>query len=92
MPGYNAAFMSSLNDHKAWEGNIKDMIAMSIRESGRPLVDMTWNDDEADPSGAVKDEPTLGLQLLPGLWPLRPPQTPLVYFMFKFYRISFKTL
>jgi hypothetical protein len=43
----------SLNDHVAWEGNIKDVVTISIRDSCRPLVD----DDEAGPNGAVKDEP-----------------------------------
>jgi hypothetical protein len=47
--------MSSLNDHKAWEGNIKDVIAMSICGGGRPLVRPDVRDSEADPSGAVKD-------------------------------------
>jgi hypothetical protein len=27
--------MLSLNDHNAWEGNINDVIAMSIRDNGR---------------------------------------------------------
>jgi hypothetical protein len=55
IPGYNAAFMSSLNDHKTWEGNIEDVIAMSICGGGRPLVRPDVRDSEADPSGAVKD-------------------------------------
>jgi hypothetical protein len=58
--------MSSLNDHKAWEGNIEDMITMSIYESGRPLVDLARDDDsEADLSDGRAHQ--LGLQLLPGL-------------------------
>jgi hypothetical protein len=50
-------YMSSLNDHNAWEGNIEDGIALSIRDSGGPLVDLTRDDDKAGPSGVVKDEP-----------------------------------
>jgi hypothetical protein len=46
-PGYNDAYMSSVNDHSAWAGNMEDMIAMSIRESGRPLVDLTSDDGDA---------------------------------------------
>jgi hypothetical protein len=34
------AWMESLNDHKAWEGNIDDVIAASIRDSNSPLVDL----------------------------------------------------
>ena len=49
--------MRSLNDHRAWEGDIEEVIAMSIHEAGMPLVDLTGNDDGAGPSGAVKDEP-----------------------------------
>jgi hypothetical protein len=48
--------MESLNDHSAWMGNVEDAIAMSIRDSGKPLVDLTLDDGEAGPSGAVKDE------------------------------------
>jgi hypothetical protein len=33
-PGFNAEFMSSLNDHAAWAGNIEDVIALSIRDKG----------------------------------------------------------
>jgi hypothetical protein len=47
-----------LNDHAARAGNIEDVIALSIRDNGRPLVDLTREDDEAGPSGVVKDEPT----------------------------------
>jgi hypothetical protein len=31
--------------------------ALSIHESDRPLVDLTHNDEEAGPSGTVKEEP-----------------------------------
>jgi hypothetical protein len=31
--------------------------ALSIRDSGRPLVELTCDKAEAVPSGAVKDEP-----------------------------------
>jgi hypothetical protein len=55
-PGYNAAYMASLNDTDAWRGDIDDVITMSIRDSGMPLVDLTHNGDEVGPSGAVKDE------------------------------------
>jgi hypothetical protein len=34
------------------------MTALSIRKSGRPLVDLTRDDDEAGPSGTVKEDPT----------------------------------
>jgi hypothetical protein len=47
--------MESLNVNIVWEGNIKDVIAMSIRDSGKPLVDLTCHDSEASPSVAVKD-------------------------------------
>jgi hypothetical protein len=57
MPGFSAAFMASLNDHNAWVGNIDDMIALSIRESGMPLVDLTRGDNKAGTSGTVKEEP-----------------------------------
>jgi hypothetical protein len=33
------------------------MIAMSIRESGRPLVDLRCNDGEVGTSGTVKEKP-----------------------------------
>jgi hypothetical protein len=55
--GFNTAFMASLNDHTAWVGNIDDVIALSIRESGIPLVDLMHDDNEADPSGTVKEDP-----------------------------------
>jgi hypothetical protein len=45
------AFMSSLNDHNVWEGNIEDMITLPIRDNGMPLVDITRNDDDAGSSG-----------------------------------------
>jgi hypothetical protein len=32
--------------------------ALSIHEDDRPLVDLTHNDEEAGPSGTVKEEPT----------------------------------
>jgi hypothetical protein len=35
--GFNALFIASLKDHNAW-GNINNIIALSIRESGRPDV------------------------------------------------------
>jgi hypothetical protein len=38
-------------------GNIKYVIAMSIRESGRLLVDLTRDGGEVGPSGMVKEEP-----------------------------------
>jgi hypothetical protein len=57
MSGFNAAFMASLNDHTAWAGNIDDVIALSIRESGRPLVDLMRYDGEAGPSGTLKEDP-----------------------------------
>ena len=54
MPGFNVAYMASLNDHRAWEGDIEAVIAESLRTAGVPVVDLTA--DEAGPSGAVKDE------------------------------------
>jgi hypothetical protein len=54
----NATFISSLNDHAARAGNIEDVIALSIHDKDRPLVDLKREDDEAGPSGVVKDEPT----------------------------------
>jgi hypothetical protein len=48
--------MASLNDKDAWRGDLDAAIAMSIRDAGVPLVDLT-NDGEAGPSDAVKDEP-----------------------------------
>jgi hypothetical protein len=50
--------MKSLNDNKTWEGNIKREIARSIHDSGKPLVDLTGEDDRAEPSIAAKDEPS----------------------------------
>jgi hypothetical protein len=55
---FNAGFMSSLKDHTAWEGNIEDVISLSIHYMGRPLIDLTCDDDKAGPSDALKDEPT----------------------------------
>jgi hypothetical protein len=49
--------MLSLNNHTAWEGTIEDVIAMSIGDSGRPLIDLARGDDVAGPNGMVKDEP-----------------------------------
>jgi hypothetical protein len=46
----------SLNDQDTWWGDVTAAIAMSIRDSGKPLVDLT-DDGEAGPSGVVKDEP-----------------------------------
>jgi hypothetical protein len=57
-PGFNAAFMASLNDHTAWAGNVDDVIALSIYESGWPLVDLRRDDGEASPSGTMEEEPT----------------------------------
>ncbi|KAK1610976.1 hypothetical protein QYE76_034649 [Lolium multiflorum] len=54
-PGLRAAFLASMNDKDAWRGD-DAAIAMSIRDSGKPLVDLT-DDGEAGPSGLVKDEP-----------------------------------
>jgi hypothetical protein len=48
--------MESLEDHNAWVRNIEDVIAMSIRDSGRWLVDLMRR--KAGPSSAVKDEPS----------------------------------
>jgi hypothetical protein len=55
--GFNAAFMASLNNHTAWTGNIDDVIVLSIRECGWPLVDLTRDNNEAGPSDTVKEEP-----------------------------------
>jgi hypothetical protein len=46
----------SLNDKGAWRGDLDMEIAMSIRDTRKPLVDLT-DDGEAGPSGVVKDEP-----------------------------------
>jgi hypothetical protein len=48
--------MASLNDKGAWRGDVDAATSMSIRDAGMPLADLT-DDDEAGPSGAVKDEP-----------------------------------
>jgi hypothetical protein len=40
-PKLNTTWMESRNDHTAWAGKIDDVIAMSIRDSDRPLVDLT---------------------------------------------------
>jgi hypothetical protein len=56
-PGLHAVFLASMNDKDACRGDVNAAITMSIRDAGMPLVDLT-NDDEAGPSGAVKDEPT----------------------------------
>jgi hypothetical protein len=55
-PGLHAVFASSLNDKYAWRGDLHAAIAMSIRDAGKPLVDLI-GDGEAGPSGLVKDEP-----------------------------------
>jgi hypothetical protein len=54
--GLNAAFMVSLNDKDARRGDLDAETAMSIRDAGMPLVNLT-RDGEAGPSGAVKDKP-----------------------------------
>lgn len=54
--GLRAACLPSLNDKDTWRGDLDAAITMSIRDIGRPLVDLT-DDGEAGPSGAVKDEP-----------------------------------
>jgi hypothetical protein len=48
--------MASLKDHTTRAGNIGDVIALSIRESDRPLVDLTRDYGEAGPIGTVKEE------------------------------------
>jgi hypothetical protein len=53
----HTVFAASLIDKDAWTGDLDAAIAMSIRDSGMPLVHLT-HDDEVGPSGAVKDEPT----------------------------------
>ncbi|KAK1631558.1 hypothetical protein QYE76_005873 [Lolium multiflorum] len=55
-PGLRAAFLASMNDKDAWRGDLDAAIAMSIRDFGKPLVDLS-DDGEAGPSGLVKDEP-----------------------------------
>jgi hypothetical protein len=54
---FNAAYMSSLNDTSAWEGNIENVIAISIYDNCMPLVNLTSNDDEVGSNSAMKDEP-----------------------------------
>jgi ArsR family metal-binding transcriptional regulator len=39
-------------------GSIEDVIVVSIRDSGVLLVNLTRDDDEASPSGVVKDKST----------------------------------
>jgi hypothetical protein len=56
-PGFNVAFIVSLNDHTAWVGNIDDIIALTISESSRPLVDLTRDSNEAGPNGTAEEEP-----------------------------------
>jgi hypothetical protein len=48
--------LASLNNKDAWRGDLEEAIAMSIRDTWKPLVDLT-DDGEAGPSGVVKDEP-----------------------------------
>jgi hypothetical protein len=43
-------------DKDAWRGDLETAIGLSIRNSVKPLVDLT-DDGEAGPSGLVKDEP-----------------------------------
>jgi hypothetical protein len=100
MPGFNAAFMSSLNDHFAWEGKIENVIALSIRDSGMSLVDLAHDNNKACPSGAVKDgsgDPRVkpptdeGTTISSLKQSLRPLHTPLIYFisnLVKFIQIS----
>jgi hypothetical protein len=56
MPGFNAVFMASLNDHNVWAGNIDDLIALSILETSRPLVNLTRDDGEVGTNDTVKEE------------------------------------
>jgi hypothetical protein len=56
-PCYNAVWMESLSDQKAWEGTIVDVNAACIRESGKPLVEFTSDDNIVGPSCTMKDEP-----------------------------------
>jgi hypothetical protein len=55
-PGLHVTFAASLNDKDAWRGDLDTAVAMSIRDIGKPLVDLT-DDGEAGPSGLVKDKP-----------------------------------
>ncbi|KAK1663119.1 hypothetical protein QYE76_051278 [Lolium multiflorum] len=57
-PGYNKAWLDSVNDHTASEGSMEDVNATLICDSFTPLADLTRDDDEAGPSDTVKDEPT----------------------------------
>jgi hypothetical protein len=45
-----------LNDKDAWRADLDAAIAISIRDTRKPLVNLT-DDSEAGPSGVVKDEP-----------------------------------
>jgi hypothetical protein len=80
-PGLRAASLASMNDKDAWRGDLDMAISMSIRDSGKPLVDLT-DDGEAGPSGLVKDEPLArcprtcaALSLLP-CWDAASPHRP----------------
>jgi hypothetical protein len=42
--------MASLNDINAWRGDIDNGIAMSIRDPGMALVDLTHDGNEAGPA------------------------------------------
>jgi hypothetical protein len=68
-PGYNKAWLDSVNDHTVLDGSIEDVIATSIRNSSAPLVDLTLDNDEAGPSGGVKDEPTYPPVTVGRMWP-----------------------
>jgi hypothetical protein len=48
--------LASLNNKDAWSGDLDAAITMSIRDTDKPLVDLTDN-GEVGPSGLVKDEP-----------------------------------
>jgi hypothetical protein len=96
--------MSSLNDHNTWAGNIEDVVGTPIRDSGRPLIDLLRDDNKIYLSGAVKESLPTSPPILAASTTscttrttissstIRPPQTALVYFMFKSSRISFKSL
>ena len=45
-----------MNDHSGWVGSVEDAIAASLKDDGKPFVDLTRDDADAGPSCVKKEE------------------------------------
>ena len=55
-PGLGTAHMLSMNDHSGWVGSVDAAIATSLKDAGKPFLDLTRDDAKAGPSGVKKEE------------------------------------